>query len=237
MTPVWVADLTARFWAAAGPPLAFPRDLDWPAAVYGLNVVARPVLTVAAVRDYLHRLGQPLGDVPDRRLHACLFARCGQGFIFLDASDNEAERRFSLAHELAHFLRDADAPRRAVTAALGLDATTVLDGRPPTVDERLAAILRGVPLTAHVHLMHRDDTGRPLTPAERESEDAADRLAGELLAPAALFVGQPADDIERRLVAEFGLPAGAAAGYARTLCPPAWRDPLLDRLGIGERGA
>lgn len=231
MTPVWVADLADHFWRAVGPPPPFPRDLHDAARLFGLVVVARPGLTVGAVRDYLLRLGIAVtADVPNRRLCGCLFAARGRGFVFLDADDPPAERRFSLAHELAHFLRDVDAPRRRVTAALGADATAVLDGASPTADQRVAAVLRGVTLAAHVHLMSRDDGGRPLTPAEREAEDAADRLAGELLAPAALFDGQPAETVLERLEAEFGLPPGPAATYARTLRPPARPDPLLARL-------
>jgi Zn-dependent peptidase ImmA (M78 family) len=38
-------------------------------------------------------------------------ARAGHGFISLDGSDADDERRFSLAHELAHFLLDYQDPR------------------------------------------------------------------------------------------------------------------------------
>ena len=231
MTPVWVADLTDRFWRAVGPPPPFPRDLHDGATACGLVIVARPGLTLETVRGYLSRWLVVAADVPDRSLRACLFTHAGRGFVFLDAADPVAERRFSLAHELAHFLRDADAPRRKLTAALGADAAMVLDGSPPTPDQRLGAVLRGVSLAAHVHLLNRDAAGRPRSPAEREAEAAADRLAGELLAPANLFDGQPAEAIRARLEGEFGLPPGPAADYARTLRPPAWRDPLLARLG------
>ncbi len=190
-----------------------------------------PRLTVNSVRDYLGRVGIVAGvDVSDRRLCACLFAAKGRGFVFLDADDPAGERRFSLAHELAHYLRDVDAPRRRLVASMGAAATAVLDGAAPTVEQRVAAVLRGVSLTAHVHLLHRDETGQPLNTAEREAEAAADRLACELLAPAAGFAGQPAARIHERLVDEFGLPTEPAAAYSRILCPPVWRDPLLARL-------
>jgi hypothetical protein len=107
-------------------------------------------------------------------------ARGGGGFIFLDAADPPAERRFSLAHEVAHFLRDYDAVRREACRRLGPGVLAVFDGhRPATPDEQLQAVLRGVPVAAHVHLLRRDDGGRPKTPAEREAEAAADRLAFE----------------------------------------------------------
>jgi len=221
--PVWVLDLAGRFWAAAGPPAGFPRDIA-AAAQAGLpvRVVTLPDLTLTRLTEWLARCGVPSPDPgPDRRLRAGLVGRGGWGFLFLDAADPADERRFSAAHEVAHFLRDYAAPRQAA-GRVGPAALAVLDGtRPATAGERVDAVLRGVRLTPHAHLLGRDGDGRPLTPTEREAEAAADRLAFELLAPADRFgPGEVVDGVERRLVAEFGLPAGPAAEYARLLVPP-----------------
>ena len=252
MVPIWVTQLADRFWAAAGPPPPFPRDLARP-ALFGLGLVVTPVpgLTLAAVRDRLarNRLGCPAGE-PDRPLRACLFARGGAGFVYLDAADPPAERRFSLAHEVAHFLRDCDAARRQVVAKLGPAGLEVLDGkRPATSDERLHAVLRGVPLAAHVHLLGRDDDGRPRSAAERRAEADADRLAYELLAPAdAIREGEaPAEPppavepgsagaspsrhaLAARLRDEFGFPPGPAAAYARVLRPDPPAEAFFERI-------
>jgi hypothetical protein len=232
---VWVAELATRFWAAASPPPPFPRDLTTAAtAALPLRVVAQPALTLAGARSWLARSSLPCQtDEPDRPLRACLVTRAGFGLVFLDADDPPDERRFSLAHEVAHFLRDYDAVRRAAAMRLGPEALEVFDGkRPATAEERIHAVFRGVPVTAHVHLLRRDDAGRPLSEAERRSEADADRLAFELLAPAALF--PPPDDssaVRGRLEDEFGLPPTAAAAYAAILCPPAPpADPFVDRL-------
>jgi hypothetical protein len=232
---VWVAELAARFWSAAGPPPPFPRDLSAAAtAALPLRVVALPTLTLAGVRDQLARNGLPCPtDEPDRPLRACLVTRAGVGLVFLDDDDPPAERRFSLAHEVAHFLRDYDAVRRAAAARLGPEVLAVFDGkRPATPAERIHAVFRGVPVAAHVHLLRRDDAGRPLSDAERRSEADADRLAFELLAPAELFP-KPNDPtaVRSRLVDEFGLPPTAAAAYAAILCPTGPpTDPFVDRL-------
>ena len=72
----------------------------------------------------------------------------------IDAADPEDEQRFTLAHELAHFLRDYWRPRQMAQQRLGAEAVAILDGkRPPTPQERLAALLREVPLGFHVHLI------------------------------------------------------------------------------------
>jgi hypothetical protein len=226
--PVWCADLAARFWAAAGDPPPFPRDLG--PAVAGalpLAVIELSELRVAAVSAWFADRGIPIPlTEPDRPLRACLVAWRGHGFAFIETRDDAAERRFSLAHELGHFLRDYWHPREAAVVRLGPAVVDVLDGiRLPTVEERLHAVLRNTPVGPFAHLLRRDETGRPLSPAEREAEAAADRLAFELLAPAAV-VGDGSE-----LVGAFGLPPGPAARYAALLKPdPVPRDPALTRL-------
>jgi hypothetical protein len=231
---VWCARLAEAFWASAGPPPPFPRDLAHALDAVPLSVVRLPGASGAAVRAWFARvsIAVPL-DEPDRPLRACLVAWRGEGFAFLDARDPPAEQAFSLAHELAHFLRDYLTPREVVTARLGSRALEVLDGaRPPTPDERVHAVLRNVALGPFAHLLRRDDSGRPLTPAERDAEDAADRLAFELLAP----LDALGDLLDRaslfaRLTTEFGLPPEPARKYAALLLPePRKLDRALARL-------
>jgi hypothetical protein len=235
--PVWCADLAAGFWAAAGDPPPFPRDLkEAIAGALPLCPTELRGLRVASVRRYFadREIGIPL-DEPDRPLRGCLVAWLGCGFAFVEADDDPAERRFSLAHELAHFLRDYWRPRETAVARLGPSVRDVLDGRrPATPEERLHALLRNAPVGPFAHLLRRDESGRPLSFAERRSESAADRLAFELLAPAAA-VGEVGNRVRlmERLVGEFGLPPIPAERYAAILEPePVAPDRLTARLRI-----
>lgn len=227
--PVWVTDLAGRFWAdVRRPPPAFPRDIERVAAfAVRLSVVRRRGLRVSAVGEYLQaRRLPPTFTGPDRPLRGALYCWAGVGFTFLDPTDPLDELRFSFAHELAHFLRDYAAPRRQVERSLGPAALEVMAGRrPPTADERVHAVLRNRPLTPHCHFMSRDVAGRPERDDDRRAEADADRLAYELLAPAVLFVGTTdRDELVRRLVDEFGLPASVAAEYTVQLLPPLEHD-------------
>src|SRR5262249_27630080 len=96
-------------------------------------------VSVASVGSWFERLAIPLPlNEPDRPLRACLVAWRGEGFAFLDSDAPPAEREFSLAHELSHFLRDYLRPREIVAQRLGKSALEVLDDqRPATPDERL----------------------------------------------------------------------------------------------------
>jgi hypothetical protein len=238
---LWVHELAAGFWQAAGGPEPCPRSLRAPLAGSGLDVTVRETagLTVGGVRRYLLGLDIRWGRAgADRALRACLAARDGVGFIFLEAADPAEERTFSLAHELAHFLRHYCQPRQAACRRLGAGIAAVFDGRrPATPGERLGALVAGLPLGCHVHLMERDPR-RALRSAEvAVAEDEADRLAYELLAPAEAVLARAGSRATAERVAEvlhgvFGLPPERAEDYARLLRPPAREDPVLRRLGL-----
>ena len=133
------------------------------------------------------------------------------------------EQCFTLAHELAHFLRDYRRPRQLAVQHLGLQALEVLDGqRPATPGERLGALLGKAPLGFHVHLMDRGEQRRPVDWQSVDAEASADCLACELLAPAEHVYANRAGhetrtSLENRLVQHYGLPAAQARQYARQL--------------------
>jgi hypothetical protein len=157
----------------------------------------------------------------------------------MDGTDGEDEQRFSLAHEVGHFLRHYWHPRQHIRRRLGDGAAEVFDGeRPPTERERLQALLKNVPLTFHLHLMGRGPSRGVVSATVALVEEEADRVAYELLAPAADVLARTGpvqgdtgqDRLVEALQAEFGLPGEQAADYARLLLPPVWQDSLLRRL-------
>jgi hypothetical protein len=189
--------------------------------VPGLEVREVPFLTAARAAEHFADFGIPgHGLCGQRRFHGCFGSHRDRAVILIDPNDPPDERRFTFAHELAHFLRDYLHPREQAAKRFGRDILQVLDGdRPPTAGERLAGALSGVPLGPHTHLLERDRWGRIVDPAAREAEDGADRLAFELLAP---FDAVRADGLSdaalmARLASEFGLPGDAAKKYATIL--------------------
>src|SRR5690348_4172761 len=121
LNPAWIDAATEAFWAAAGGPPSYPRDVE--AALLRtlpLAIVSLPTLRPVAIDAWLVRNGAaPCFAADSGRLHACLVARRGRGIIFLAGGDAPAQRRFSLAHELAHFLIDYARPRARAVEALG----------------------------------------------------------------------------------------------------------------------
>ncbi|HVS40186.1 MAG TPA: ImmA/IrrE family metallo-endopeptidase [Gemmataceae bacterium] len=205
-----------------------------------VSIVLLPRLRLDGVRAWLRENGVPCPcDERDRPLRACLAACRGNGLIFVDGTDGEDEQRFSLAHEMAHFLRHYWHPRRRARKYLGERVVAVLDGeRPPTDQERVHALLKNVPLDFHLHLMRRGPRSEFVNAAVALAEEEADRLAYELLAPAAEALARTGsrrgDGGQDRLIdalqTDFGLPREQATNYGRLLLPPVWEDPLLRRL-------
>jgi hypothetical protein len=232
MTDHEAHDAAERFWDRAKVRESYPRTLERTVLrVLPLVVVKLPGLGVRAIRQWLCERGVQVGALaPDRGLRGGLFARGGVAVVFLDGTDTADEARFSLAHEVAHFLLDYLWPREAAIEAMGERVRDVLDGlRPASAEERLSAVLRRVKLGAFTHLMDRDGFGRISSAGVMEAEDRADRLALELLAPRAAVAADAArsgvqlsdaggtDAVSELLVAKYGLPAPCAERYARHL--------------------
>jgi|SRR5579883_353325 len=220
--PVWVIELATRFWTAVGEPPTFPRDLRsvlcW---LPTIHVVEVPLLTLARAAEQFARHGIPCrAPTTDRPLAGCFGGHRGIGVILFDSTLEFRELIFTLAHELAHYLRDYDKPRRKVLGRLGPKALDVLDGlRLPTLNERLAGVLRDVRVGGYLHYLDRDQWGRIVTGEASEAEEAADRLAYELLAPFDVFDAASCDrdTLSARLQSDFAFPAAQAAKYAAAL--------------------
>lgn len=226
-----VASIATTFWARSGVKEPYPRTLE-PAVflVLPIAVLRLPRLRLRTAIAWLSQRGFAHSqDTPDRPLHGYLVARGGIGIVFLDGTDPLDEQLFSLAHEVAHFMYDYLRPRTVALNAFGRGIEEVLDGlRPPTPEERLAGILRGVPLGVYSHLGRRSGHGEMADPDIILVEDKADQLALELLAPLTRVVASvrsrlPArdaaaqDTVASLLQSGYGLPASVATIYARTV--------------------
>src|SRR4051794_8777879 len=203
------------FWQAAGGRKKFGCPVDLERAVpfaLPIGICLMPALSTAKVAEVLARIGTiPWSASPNRLLSGCLVADVGVGLVFLDGDDTEEERRYSLAHEIAHFLLHYLQPRRQVLDELGPGMAGVLDRRrPPTDGERLSSALRNIVLEPFRHAMVRDADGGLAHLRTRSMEAEADDLALELIAPLAELRFRPGLE-PQRLASDYGLPLHAAA--------------------------
>ena len=236
-----LAEIAARFRASIGTPDAEQWPLLLP-LIMPLTVQQVSALSVRRIENwYRARNASCAMPCRDRRLHGCLIAQRDGGIVFLDADDAPDERRFTLAHEIAHFYLDYLEPRERVLTRYGEPIRPVLDGvRAPTLAESLDGILSGVPLGIHRHLLEKES---PNSNAQVwRAESRADELGLELLAPAAMVMARmnPGDSYfecaaaaRELLIESFGLPPAVAASYAARVARALTGGPsVLSSLGL-----
>lgn len=232
------------------PGAGYPRNLVADVVMQlPVSIEAVPSLSAHSVRQWLRQRGvdHEVSEA-NRALHGCLVSRAGQGIVFLDACDEENERRFTLAHEIAHFILDQMLPRLHALRVFGERIAPVLDGtRQPTHEEMLSAVIERVPFGLQVHLMRRDPGGAVCDWDVEESEQRADRLALELLAPAQVATARlrrllGTDDLTGRehraaehLADLYGLPTDVANSYVRLLFSSRRRRQSLSEEIFGRK--
>jgi hypothetical protein len=166
---------------------SYPRNLETILWTQKLSLIALSQLNIAQVQDWLnskHVIVPKSVKGQARRIFGCLVAYGGRGFIFVDKDASVVEKRFTIAHELGHFLRDYLKPRNDVINKLGKDIVDVLDGqRQATEDERIYAVLSSVRLNVYTDLLLRGENNQFVNSHVNISEVKADCIALELLAP------------------------------------------------------
>ncbi|MFP2897140.1 ImmA/IrrE family metallo-endopeptidase [Corallococcus sp. 4LFB] len=221
MKPAWLREAVEA--SGLPPPEDFPYDVTADAL---MRLRVRPVglrdLSSEKVRQWLAQRGRTVEIGYHRAMHGCMVAWEGKGLVFFDRNDGPDEQRFTVAHELGHFFLDHLLPRKRALDFFGGGIQDVLDQkRPATREESLTSVLEGVPIGVQIHLMDRGPTGAVGTGVVARSEQRADRLALEWLAPSKLarqvMQDGPAETQEQRLGQHFGLPGHMAETYARIL--------------------
>ena len=228
----WVRSMAEQFWKKAGESGPFPRDLERAVNTIPLPlaIIKLPNLWLSRIDDWLKTQGIPsVRSGRDRPLRGCTVAFGGKGVVFLDGSDDPYELRFTLAHEVAHFLLDYLQVRESLVSNLGPEIALVLDGRrAPAPEERIDAILAGTCLGVHTHFMDRDGDEMPGRIGTVETR--ADRFALELVAPASEVYRRLSSALRRKphdcrvrsvtlvLTTKLGLPGSIASAYSAFLC-------------------
>lgn len=224
------------FWKRYGFPPSRPCNLEQIASLaLPVTTVGIPNLSVASANQWLSSRSVPVVlHSTQRPLRGALVAFAGQGIIFFDASDCDEDRRYTIAHEIAHFL-DYWSIRRELIDRFGYSFGEVLDGfRPPSQKEQIQALLDQIPIGVWTDLMSRSGSGG-CSPRVEASEKIADEIALMLLAPGSEVIkkarlkriesfGARRDRVRELLQHHFGIPASIAQSYAPL---------LLSRTGAG----
>lgn len=244
----------AWFWKLAGGRTQYPADIGYAAScALAVAVHAAPGLTVRAAVARLPHFGVSIpSQFPsaDRPLRGCIAVGRVGAVILVDGDDSEDERRFTVAHEVAHYILEVHAHRERAERMMDRNYLAVLYGsREPTDDECLDAWLKCVRATPFAHLMDRAPDGGHGCGQTLSAECDADTLAVEMLAPRSEMARAVRANLRlpfRRAVDEaahaarrrYGLPPSVATEYANRLV---WRirgGPTVDeRFGFTHPAA
>ena len=224
------------FWKRCGETESFPRSLERSIALaLPLSVIKLPHLRLTDVEEWLASRNLTFQFCcRSRAVRGCIVAFGGEGLIFIDGADPPDEQRYTLAHEVAHFMADYWLPRQRARETLGPEVLDVFDGfRPPTVKERVHSVLAQTTVGIYTDLMSREEIS--VGGNQWESEHRADRIALALLAPRDVVLAEadtslPSFDqrfgtVTTLLRQRFGLPPNVADSYGRLLLVSKGRGP------------
>ncbi len=232
------------FWELSGEMEPFPRSLERSVAfALPVSIIKLSHLKLSVIENWLTRRGSSFQfGCRSRAVRGCLIAFGGEGLIFIDGTDPLDEQRFTLAHEVAHFIVDYLLARRMAISKFGQSIVEVFDGlRAPTVTERVHAVLASTSIGVYTNLMEREEASGSFNSGVWEIEDRADRVALALLAPPESVLADldtSATHFEQRfeviisvLQERFGLPPIIAIAYGRSLLTcigrgPSWVETL-----------
>lgn len=152
-----------------------------------IDIVSLSELTLSKIGQWLsaRRIDIDI-EYSDRLLHGFILTFQGSGFIFINGTDTEEERRYTVAHEASHFILDYKLPRDKAIDRLGPQIVQVLDGyREASTDEMIDGLLASVSVKPYTHLLEKTGDGSFSNIKIYNAENDADALALELLAPSA----------------------------------------------------
>lgn len=174
------------FWRTAGGRTSLPFDIVGAVSLaLPVDIVSLSNLSVRNIENWLAQRKIPINiGLEDRFLHGFILVSRGNGFIFVNGTDPEDERRYTIAHEVSHFLLDYRLPRENAVKKFGLGILEVIDGRrEATILERIDGALYSVLTRPYTHLLEKVGDGSYQSRDVQRAENEADELAVELLAP------------------------------------------------------
>ncbi|MCB0489877.1 MAG: ImmA/IrrE family metallo-endopeptidase [Cyclobacteriaceae bacterium] len=186
-----VTQAAKDFWKRAGRNGVFPCDISGAVnLVLPIDIICLSELSLKKIQLWLTTRKVFIDlEIDDRLLHGFILISRGCGFIFINGTDTEEERRYTIAHEASHFLLDYKFPRELAVRKLGESILEVMDGyREPTLEERIDGALTSVTIKPYTHLLEKTGDGTFDCLNIQHSENEADALALELLAPSATVI-------------------------------------------------
>lgn len=244
----YIETIAKEFWSQTKQKWHPPYDIGGAISLLlPIDMVVLSDLSLSKIERWLAQKNITIPiEVNDRYLHGFVLIFRGSGFMFINGTDGEEERRYTMAHEASHFLLDYKISRDKAIQKLGNSIRDILDGfRKPTHQEQIDGLINGVSIKPFTHLVEKDGDGSFNNVKIFNSENNADALAMELLAPSSEIIKEALarenkvtfTSFDKRclniLMDKYKLPGLIAEQYARQLAYSVTGGPsILTKLGF-----
>lgn len=247
ITKANIINIAKDFKLKAGIKNSIPYDISGAVSlVMPIDIISLSELSLSKIQQWLNdREILFTTEVDNRLLHGFIIIFKGNGFLFVNGTDSEEDRRFTIAHEVSHFILDYQLKRNRAIKKIGIEILEVLDGyRQPTIDEQIDGVLLSVDVTPFTHMVEKDGDGSFESLKNFNAENNADTLALELLAPSQAVIKEIKskgklnyslfkEDCYNLLVEKYKLPENISEQYSGVLAFKATGGPsVLDKLGF-----
>lgn len=248
VTKPYIKSIAKEFWKKAGFKPKPPYDIQGAVSLnLPIDIVCLSELTVRKIEQWLLNRNVTFSiGIDDRCMHGFILTKRGNGFIFINGTDNYNERRFSIAHEVSHFLLDYKIPRDKAVESLGVGILEVLDGlRQPSYKERIDGILSTINIQPFTHFLEKSGDGSFASLKVFDAENDADSLALELLAPSTKVIKKVRENSDKLIFSEFrkqcyylllenyGLPETISEEYSSRIAYAVLGGPsIITKLGL-----
>jgi IrrE N-terminal-like domain len=243
-----IENIAKGFWAQTDQKSMPPFDISGTVnLLFPIDIINLSELSLRKVEQWLLQRNIHINvDANDRHLHGFILIYKGSGFIFINGTDSEEERRYTIAHEASHFILDYKIPRDQIIEKMGLQIQDVLDGvRDATEYERIDGLLNSINIRPFTHLLEKEGDGSFESIQIFNAENNADLLALELLAPNSKVIKETLAgkesisfyEFEKKcyeiLIQKYKLPNSIAKQYSTTLSYSITGGPsIMTKLGF-----
>ena len=232
--------IAREFWATTHAEFRYNYDIV-KVVESSLNVqlIRMPQLSPKNITSWLsdHDMNIPLEN-NERNLHGALIIQNGAVLMFIDTTENDTRQRYTLAHQVSHFLLDYQMPKERTIMTLGKEIAGVLKGNAEaSVEQLVQSAFNGMTDKVYTLFIEKDEA--------IPSENPADSLALELLAPRYQIIHETAAKsillsyapFKRKcrelLIGKYRIPSEIAHKYASDLAGSVMnKSSFLSRLGI-----
>lgn len=240
--------IARKFWATTQAEFRYDYDIV-KAVESSLNVhlIRMQQLNPTKIISWLasHNMDIPF-ESKATHLNGALLIKNDNVIMFIDAAENAVQQRYTLAHQVSHFLLNYQMPKERAIMTLGKEIAQVLSGNTEaSVTQLVQSTVSNITGNVYTLLIEKWDESTSFDWELLRTKDPAVSLTLELLAPRYQIINETASvgarlryspfkrKCQELLIDKYRIPSEIAHKYASELAGSVTSGPsFLSKLGI-----